>query len=131
MMSLRFFAIINAYGTQFFDDNVTVLYDAGREFGAYIEEHPEFELALVPISNIVCFRYTGNLNPENYEEVNRKIRQALLEDGEFYIVSTLLKGEFFLRTTFMNPFTNKEHMELLLEKIKEIAIKIEQITINI
>lgn len=131
MMSLRFFAIMNAYGTQFFDDNVTVLYDAGREFGTYIEEHSDFELALTPISNIVCFRYTGNLNPEAYEEVNRKIRQELLEDGEFYIVSTLLKGEFFLRTTFMNPFTNKEHMELLLKKIKEIAVKIEQITINI
>lgn len=131
MMSLRFFAIMNAYGTQFFDDNVTVLYNAGREFGAYVEEHSDFELALTPISNIVCFRYTGNLDPETYEEVNRKIRQELLEDGEFYIVSTLLKGEFFLRTTFMNPFTNKEHMELLLEKIKEIAIKIEQITINI
>ncbi|WP_299674751.1 aminotransferase class V-fold PLP-dependent enzyme [uncultured Dokdonia sp.] len=131
MMSLRFFAIMNAYGTQFFDDNVTVLYDAGREFGTYIEAHPDFALALTPISNIVCFRYIGNLHPEAYEEVNRKIRQTLLEDGEFYIVSTLLKGEFFLRTTFMNPFTNKEHMELLLEKIKEIAVKIEQTTINI
>jgi L-2,4-diaminobutyrate decarboxylase len=125
MMSLRFFAIMNAYGTQFFDDNVTVLYDAGREFGATINQHPDSELAEEPISNIVCFRYTGNLPSETYELVNRKIRQELLEDGEFYIVSTVLKGTFFLRTTFMNPFTNKKHMEVLLEKIKEIARKIE------
>ncbi len=133
MMSLRFFAIMNAYGTQFFDDNVTVLYDAGREFGTYIEQHPDFELALEPISNIVCFRYTGDLPSETYELVNRKIRQELLEDGEFYIVSTVLKGEFFLRTTFMNPFTNREHMELLLEKIKGIArkIKIKKEKINL
>ncbi|WP_299761276.1 pyridoxal-dependent decarboxylase [uncultured Dokdonia sp.] len=125
MMSLRFFAIMNAYGTQFFDDNVTVLYDAGREFATYIKQHPDFELALDPISNIVCFRYIRNLSPDQYEEVNRKIRQELLEDGEFYIVSTLLKGVFYLRTTFMNPFTNKEHMEALLEKIKAIASNIE------
>ncbi len=133
MMSLRFFAIMNAYGTQFFDDNVTVLYDAGREFGTHIKKHSDFELALEPISNIVCFRYTGNLNPETYEEINRKIRQELLEDGEFYIVSTLLKGEFFLRTTFMNPFTNKEHMMLLLEKIKVIAdeIEVNKVKINL
>lgn len=125
MMSIRFFAIMNAYGTQFFDDNVTVLYDAGREFGTVVKQHPDFELALAPISNIVCFRYTGNLTPESYEAINKRIRRELLEDGEFYIVSTTLKGTFYLRTTFMNPFTNREHMNALLEKITRIAKHIE------
>lgn len=119
MMSLRFQAIINAYGIQFFDDFVTTLYDAGRDFGKLVNKQDDFKLALEPISNIVCFRYTGINGDLN--KINQRIRRVLLEDGEFYIVSTRLKGGFFLRTTFMNPFTTAAHTTQLLEKIRVIA----------
>lgn len=123
MMSLRFYAIINAYGTQFFDDFVTTLYDAGKQFATYIKEQPDFELALEPISNIVCFRYIASDNDIN--TINQKIRRALLEDGEFYIVATTLRGDYYLRTTFMNPFTTPEHTTQLLEKIRTIVQEFE------
>ncbi|WP_035334890.1 aminotransferase class V-fold PLP-dependent enzyme [Dokdonia sp. PRO95] len=119
MMSLRFYAIINAYGVQFFDDFVTTLYDAGKEFGDLVKQQEDFEIALDPVSNIVCFRYktsTGDINL-----VNQSIRKALLEDGEFYIVGTSLRGEFYLRTTFMNPFTTRTHSLRLLNLIREVA----------
>ncbi len=119
MMSLRFFSIWNAYGDQFFDDFVTTLYRSASVFAKKIDEDPDFELAFEPESNIVCFRYTRNSTKNPIEQVNKTIRKILLEDGEFYIVSTLLKGEFWLRTTFMNPFTTVKHMERLLNKIKE------------
>ena len=120
MMSLRFYAIINAYGLQFFDDFVTTLYDAGRDFGQLVNAQEDFELALTPISNIVCFRYKdcdGDINL-----INRKIRRALLEDGAFYIVGTSLGGEYYLRTTFMNPFTTFEHTVNLLDRIRKVVL---------
>ncbi|WP_405221292.1 pyridoxal phosphate-dependent decarboxylase family protein [Dokdonia sp. Asnod1-B02] len=119
MMSLRFYAIINAYGLQFFDDFVTTLYDAGRDFGALVEQQEDFEVALAPVSNIVCFRYKASAGDIN--RINQNIRKALLEDGEFYIVGTSLRGEFYLRTTFMNPFTTTKHTERLLNVIREVA----------
>ena len=119
MMSLRFYAIINAYGTQLFDDFVTTLYDAGRSFGKIIEEQEDFELALAPISNIVCFRYRSSDGDCN--ALNQRIRRQLLEDGEYYIVATTLRGSYYLRTTFMNPFTSENEMKGLIEKIREIA----------
>ena len=122
MMSLRFYAIINAYGIQFFDDFVTTLYDAGRKFAQYIKEQPDFELALEPISNIVCFRYTGIEGDLN--DINQKIRRILLEDGTFYIVATTLRGDYYLRTTFMNPFTTATHTEQLLHKIRTIVLEL-------
>lgn len=121
MMSLRFFAIINAYGMDFFDDFVTTLYNAGLSFGKQIMEQTDFELALEPVSNIVCFRYIDGGLSEDYDHLNQKIRRALLEDGEFYIVATQLKQGYFLRTTFMNPFTTHEHTTALLSKIRYIA----------
>lgn len=124
MMSLRFFAIWNAYGGQFFDDFVTTLYDAGRQFAKLLTEAPDFEMLLPPESNIVCFRYVKNLQTSQYDVVNKKIRQTLLEDGEFYIVATQLQKGYYLRTTFMNPFTTQEHMEELLKKIRTVGMNI-------
>lgn len=121
MMSLRFFAIINAHGMAFFDDFVTTLFDAGLHFGEQVKEQKDFELALAPVSNIVCFRYVKGCRPEDYDLLNQKIRRALLEDGEFYIVATQLKQGYYLRTTFMNPFTTQEHTTALLSKIRDIA----------
>lgn len=122
MMSLRFYAIINAHGVDFFDDFVTTLFDAGLKFGKQIKAAADFELALEPVSNIVCFRYIGGSDPSDYDHLNHQIRRALLEDGEFYIVATQLKQGYFLRTTFMNPFTTQEHTTALLSKIRQLAI---------
>jgi len=119
MMSIHWFTLLKLYGEEVFDANVTQLYDMGANFAKLIEEEPNFELALQPMSNIVCFRYfEPGLNTENLNELNVKIRQALLEDGEFYIVQTKLKGIHYLRITVMNPFTNTEHLKHLLNKIK-------------
>lgn len=121
MMCLRIIAILNAHGAQFFDDFVTTLYNAAYTFGKIIDSHPAFELALQPESNIVCFRYIKGVSEENKNSTNQKIRKELLEEGEFYIVATNLKSNYWLRTTFMNPFTNEKHMRELLQKIEVIA----------
>ncbi|SEK40811.1 L-2,4-diaminobutyrate decarboxylase [Maribacter orientalis] len=119
MMSIHWFTLLKLYGEEVFNANVTQLYDLGANFAKLIEEEPNFELALQPMSNIVCFRYwKAGLNTENLNELNIKIRQALLEDGEFYIVQTKLKGIHYMRITVMNPFTKTENLQHLLNKIK-------------
>lgn len=119
MMSIHWFTLLKLYGEEVFDANVTRLYDMGAVFAKLIEEEPNFELALKPMSNIVCFRYCEpGLNTENLNELNVKIRQALLHDGEFYIVQTKLNGIQYMRITVMNPFTKTEHLQQLLNKIK-------------
>ena len=122
MMSLRFYAIINAYGLAFFDDFVSTLYDAGKDFGQLVAQQEDFEVALSPESNIVCFRYIAS--DGDLSIINQNIRRALLEDGEFYIVGTSLRGAFYLRTTFMNPFTTRLHTERLLTVIREVAARL-------
>ena len=121
MMSVRFIALWNAYGTAFFDDFVTTLYGLARTFADLLKSNKDFELFLEPESNIVCFRYIKNVEPQSYDQVNKVIRKQLLNDGTFYIVSTQLNGQFYLRTTFMNPFTTTDHMQKLLKTITDIA----------
>lgn len=123
MMSLHWFTMLKTYGEGVFEDYVTQLYDMGKTFGTLIKKTPNLELALQPDSNIVCFRYVDDtLGAEELNELNQNIRQQLLEDGVFYIVQTKLRGTYYMRCTIMNPATTLAHLELLVTKIKRIAI---------
>lgn len=124
MMSLHWFILLKLYGIQVFDQFVTRQYDLASTFANLIKRHPNFDLAIEPSSNILCFRYRPidkNLSQAILNELNSAIRQRLLEDGEYYLVQTNLRGIRYLRTTLMNPFTEKEHLAQLLEKIVKVA----------
>jgi L-2,4-diaminobutyrate decarboxylase len=120
MMSLQWYLLLKAYGEALFDQNVTTLYDLGRSFGASIQKDPQLELAVIPMSNIVCFRYVSpSISDDLLNEINLNIRQQLLEEGTFYIVQTRLLGVQYLRTTIMNPFTSLNDLKELLNLVKE------------
>ena len=126
MMSLHWFTLYKVYGEQIFNEYVTNQFDLGQRFAALIAEAPDLELGVWPQSNIVCFRYLKkNINDEQLNLLNKSIRQHLLEDGEFYIVQTTLRGILYLRTTIMNPFTTEAHLKKLLKKVKGIAKNME------
>jgi L-2,4-diaminobutyrate decarboxylase len=122
MMSIHWFTMLKTYGEGIFDEYVTTLYDLGHQFEELIKNDPQFELAVKPMSNIVCFRYVDvDINTSVLNKINLKIRQQLLDDGEFYIVQTKLRGKYYLRTTIMNPFTTVEHLKQLLVKAKSLG----------
>jgi L-2,4-diaminobutyrate decarboxylase len=128
MMSLRFLGIIVEHGEAFFNDFVTTLYGQGRRFGELVAAHPLLELAVEPTTNIVCFRFRGELPEAALDKLNQAIRRSLLEEGDFYIVATQLKKGYHLRTTFMNPFTTEAHMQQLLDRVTELASELKQTT---
>ncbi|MBE0647080.1 MAG: pyridoxal-dependent decarboxylase [Bacteroidales bacterium] len=122
MMSLKFFTLVKVHGIEVFGENVTVLYDLARTFADLIRLRSRFELAMEPQSNIVCFRLADpGLTIEVQNQLNAMIRKQILEEGEFYIVQTTLRGKVFLRTTLMNPFTTQEHLVQLLDRIEEVV----------
>jgi glutamate/tyrosine decarboxylase-like PLP-dependent enzyme len=59
MMGLRLFASLSAYGAGFFGAYVTAMYDLARDFARRLRAAGDFEPAVEPESNIVCFRYLG------------------------------------------------------------------------
>lgn len=124
MMCLHWYILLKLYGEELFDEYVTRQYDLAKEFESILNKDPQFELATHPQSNILCFRLTDKHKPdEELNALNASVRQQLLEDGEFYIVQTKLRGIHYLRTTLMNPFTEKAHLVQLLDRIKRIAKK--------
>lgn len=126
MMSLHWYLMLKFYGEAVFDQNVTLLYDLAKSFATLIKGNPNFELAFEPMSNILCFRYIKpEMSLEDLNGLNQSIRHVLLEDGEFYLVQTKLRGVHFLRTTLMNPFTSLDHLTRLLDKIVNVATQLQ------
>ncbi|MDO3640819.1 aminotransferase class I/II-fold pyridoxal phosphate-dependent enzyme [Mucilaginibacter sp. L3T2-6] len=115
---LHTYAIMRHYGDELYRQNIDCLFGLAREFASLVKNRDGFELASEPQANIVCFRYRcGELTTA----INKQVLQQLIAEGKFYIVSTSVKGQFYLRTSIMNPFTTIENLQLLLDKIKELA----------
>ena len=124
MLSLKVCSIVAKHGWEIFDENVTRLYDLAREAARLLGDAEDFELATDPETNIVCFRYLGELgsrNAINKCALNASIRKSLIENGPYYIVQTTLRGEVWLRTTISNPLTDMSHFRGLLECIRRTA----------
>lgn len=121
MMGLRLFISLAAYGTDFFAGYVTAMFDLARDFAALLRESGDFEPAVEPESNIVCFRYLKR-GEGDLDGLQWRVRRALLERGRFYIVQTNLRGHVWLRSTLINPRTTLADLEALLDEIRAITL---------
>jgi L-2,4-diaminobutyrate decarboxylase len=118
MMSLKVFAVMYSHGLELWDAYVTQMCDLGKTMADLVTQRADFELAVTPQCNIVCFRYVPpGVAPESLNALNQAIRQQIIEKGDFYIVQTILRGNAYLRVTLANPFTSKEDLETLLNEV--------------
>ena len=96
------------YGENFYKEYIDSRYDLASKFAQLVKSHPDFELAVEPESNIVCFRYAPDGYDENYlNKINSSIRETIIKEGSFYIVQTELEGKIWIRLTIINPVTSK------------------------
>ena len=116
MLSSRVYALIANYGLEVFGEYLDKCYDLAQIFAELISKTDNMEIAVYPESNIVCFCLTSS-DPDQDNEINKRIRQALLEDGSYYIVQTMLNNKVYLRVSIMNPFTTKQDLQGLLDLI--------------
>ena len=94
-------------------------------FATLVTEAADFELALSPDLNIVCYRYLPpswrDAKPADIDQLQRDVRAALLADGTHYIVATTLPSGFWLRSAFMNPMATDDDLHELLAHIRSIG----------
>lgn len=120
MMGLKLYVPLMIHGADFFKDYIERMYDLAREFAALIDKSPDFELAVRPEANIVCFRYLGD-GSSDLDELQKRTRARILEGEDYYLVQADLQGRTFLRCTLINPLTDIEHLKELLELIREVS----------
>ncbi|MEO0789470.1 MAG: pyridoxal-dependent decarboxylase [Bacteroidota bacterium] len=124
MLSLRVYSLLYEYGFPFLQDYLERVNYLGQNLAEQVSSRMDFDLAMSPDCNIVCFRYfpkTGNFSGQQLDSLNEMIRSQLIESEEFYIVSTRLRGRFYLRCTLTNPFTNENHLSAMLDAVERVG----------
>jgi L-2,4-diaminobutyrate decarboxylase len=120
------------FGPQLFADLVDVTFAMGRVLYEKLLAAPDFAALHEPECNIVVFRHVPAALRDSASaalgQFQLEIRRRVLESGEFHIVSTRLDGVGALRVTIINPLTRPEHLDRLLDAIREAGCRILQDT---
>lgn len=122
MMAIEVWSALRAHGEDFFGDVVDRQIVLAAELATRIERADDFELALFPECNIVCYRHKPRgMTGAALDSHNKALRQRVVEDGQFYIVGTQLDGSYWLRSTIMNPLTESADLDALLEHLRSLC----------
>jgi L-2,4-diaminobutyrate decarboxylase len=113
MMSIEVWTALRVHGEQLFGDIVDRLCALTKELARRVRATEDFEVALEPELNILCYRHkTAD---------NRALRQRVVEDGRFYIVGTQLPRGYYLRSTIMNPLIEPSDFDELLAHLRSLC----------
>ncbi len=109
-----------AVGTDGMGAHVERLWELGALLAELVRESGDFELALEPECNIVCFRHRApeGADPDAHQE---RIKSAVNASGSYYLVQTRLRGTTWLRCALMNPETTRDDLLGLLAALRASA----------
>lgn len=113
--ALKLWFVIRHYGVEGLRFHVRRHVALAREFAAWVEAEPDFELMAPAPLNLVCFRHRGG------DEVNQGIMERLNASGELYLTHTKLDGKLVLRLSIGQTSTEARHVERAWERIREAA----------
>jgi hypothetical protein len=96
--------------------------DLAAHLAAAVDAAPDLErLAEVPL-NVVCFRYRPAGLPESeLDDINRRLGEALLDDGRVFAGATVYGGRAALRPAISNWRTTADDLDLLVDVVRELG----------
>ncbi|MCP3920102.1 MAG: hypothetical protein GY711_31640, partial [bacterium] len=122
-MGATAYCMLRVLGTEWFEAQVDALIDRTQRLQSMLEAAPDFEIACPARANILCFRHRPDTDMSDaaLDQLQGRLRQSVIEGGDFYIVQARLDGRVWLRTTVMNPLTSQEDLDALLGAIRTHA----------
>jgi L-2,4-diaminobutyrate decarboxylase len=115
VQGLRFFMVLAAMGESGMAAYIERQFDFTAEVYDYLQSLPDFSCPVPPQSNILCFGVKG------MGDGHLALRARLLARGDYYVSTTTLNGQRYLRLTLNNPATSLENIRGLVEQIRELV----------
>jgi L-2,4-diaminobutyrate decarboxylase len=121
--ALKVWVAIQRYGASGLGALHDRLCSTARTLHAAILERPVFQALHEPESNILCFRYVGDLAvpDDRLDALNLELRTTYNREGDGWITSTVLGGRRVLRVTLMNPRTTPRDLDRVLDGLEAIG----------
>jgi len=120
--SLKLWFTIRHYGVEGLRRLVRAHVALARELAQWIRESRDFELAVEPPLNLVCFRHRGG------DGMNRLLLDRLNAGGRIYLSHAVLGGAFTLRLCVGQTRTERRHVEEAWRLVAETARELERET---
>ncbi len=120
-------ASLRAYGRSGYRAMVERHLGLARRLADQVDAEPELErLAEVPL-NVVCFRYRPpGVAEGELDELNRRLGQAVLDDGRVYFGTTVYDGKVAFRPAIVNWRTRPEDVDLIVPITLELGAALER-----
>ncbi len=122
MMAIEMWTALRSHGEAWFGEVVDRQHALAVELAARILAAPDFELAIAPASNIVCYRHRpAGVAGAALDAHNRALRERVVRDGTFYIVGAQLLDGYYLRSTLMNPLIETTDLDGLISHLRTLC----------
>ena len=95
-----------------------------RYFHQQLSRADGFETGPYPDLSIVTYRYLPKCGDAN--AFNKRLLDAVLEDGRVFISSTLIDGRFTLRLAILNFRTHRATIDYTLKLLEQLAKKLDK-----
>ena len=120
--ALSVWATLHAYGRDGYRAMVERHLQLARRLAEQVDAEPELErLAEVPL-NVVCFRYRPQgVADAELDQLNRRLGQAVLDDGRVYFGTTVHAGTVAFRPAVVNWRTREEDVDLIVPTVLELG----------
>jgi L-2,4-diaminobutyrate decarboxylase len=103
--------------------HVERLWELGAELAEVVRDSGDFELALEPECNIVCFRHRAPAGVDS-DAHQERIRGEVNASGSYYLVQTRLRGATWLRSAVMNAATTRDDLLGMLAALRASAARL-------
>jgi glutamate/tyrosine decarboxylase-like PLP-dependent enzyme len=123
--AMPLWATLAAYGRSGYRAMVERHLDVAQHLAALVDDAPDLErLAEVPL-NVVCFRFhPPGVPTDALDDLNRRLGEALLDDGRVYAGTTVYGGRVALRPAIANWRTTDVDIELLVDVVRQLGAKL-------
>ena len=123
--SIPVWATLQAYGRRGVREIVERNLDQAQRVARRVDEAPDLErLAEVPL-NIVSFRYRPpDVADGDLDDLNRRLGEAVLEDGRVFVGTTVYRGKVAFRPAFVNWISTMDDADHLIEVIREVGARL-------
>ncbi len=117
--SLKLWFVIRHYGVEGLRYHVRRHVELAQEFARWVEESGEFELAVAPPLNLVCFRHKGG------DSINQTLLENLNRSGKLYLTHTVMRDRYTLRFCVGQTHTEERHVREAWRQIESAAAELE------
>lgn len=123
--ALDVWATLRAYGRSGYRDMVERHLALARRIAQRVEAADDLELLASVTLNIACFRYhPAGAAEDRLDDLNRRLGEAVLEDGRVYFGTTSFEGRVAFRPAIVNYRTTEHDVDLLVDVVRELGAEL-------